>query len=142
MKIFKIARNFITAVTLVIFAPNNIQAQEGGGFLAGTLRDLLIITGAGVGGAVLGLSTLSFVDEPSKNMKNIVNGGSIGIMIGVGIVIFGHAGKSKLLYDSASILQDAHKTNDFFEENKLFAETSRKNSNHNLPYYLAYKFSF
>ena len=144
MRIFKRARDFITATTLftlVTFASTNVKAQEGvGGFFGGALRDLLIITGAGVGGCVIGLSTLSFVDEPGDNMKNIVNGGAIGVMIGVGVVIFGHAGKSKILYDSALI--DSDKTKDFFEASRLFAETNKKSFGRNPPLYFNYKFTF
>ena len=61
-------------------------------------------------------------------------------MIGVGVVIFGHAGKSKILYDSALI--DSDKTKDFFEASRLFAETSKKSFGRNPPLYFNYKFTF
>ena len=40
----------------------------------------------GAFGAVLGLSTLSFVDRPSAHLKNIMIGGALGIILGVGYV--------------------------------------------------------
>lgn len=72
------------------------QAEGGGGdFLDESLKDFSIVMGAGVAGAVLGLSTLSFVEEPKDHLKNVAIGGAIGIVIGVGIVIFSQATKSQ-----------------------------------------------
>lgn len=59
-----------------------------------SVRDISVVLGIGVVGAVLGLSTLSFVDSPSKHLKNIAVGGAIGIVVGVGVVIFSQATKS------------------------------------------------
>lgn len=85
---------FITAVILV--NPHTLLAQEStsNGFLDESLQDLTIVLGSGAAGAILGLSTLSFVDEPKDHLKNIAIGGAIGVVIGVGIVIFGQATKS------------------------------------------------
>jgi hypothetical protein len=71
-------------------------------FLSDTKRDLGIVTAAGVGGAVIGLSTLSFVDKPSKNLKNVLIGGAIGIIVGVGIVAYMQATQSSKVYEDAS----------------------------------------
>jgi hypothetical protein len=43
------------------------------------------------GGAILGLSTLSFVDEPGDHLKNILFGGAIGLIIGVAVVAYSQA---------------------------------------------------
>ncbi|MDD4975376.1 MAG: hypothetical protein PHY93_13540 [Bacteriovorax sp.] len=59
-----------------------------------SLRDISTVIGAGAVGAVLGLSTLSFVDSPSEHLKNIAVGGAVGIVIGVGVVIFSQATRS------------------------------------------------
>ena len=67
---------------------------------------LLKVAGLGAFGAVLGLSTLSFVDEPGDHLKNIVTGGAIGIIIGVGLVAFNQATKSKDLYDENASLDN------------------------------------
>jgi hypothetical protein len=50
--------------------------------------DITLVAGTGLGGAVLGLSTLSFEDEPGQHLSHILTGASIGIMIGVAIIIF------------------------------------------------------
>ena len=46
----------------------------------------------GLGGAVLGLSTLSFYGEPEEHISNITTGFALGIL----------AGTSYVIYDSAS----------------------------------------
>lgn len=59
-----------------------------------SLRDISVVLGAGAVGAILGLSTLSFVNSPSKHLKNVAVGGAVGIVIGVGVVIFSQATRS------------------------------------------------
>lgn len=66
-----------------------------------TKRDVLTISGLGLGGAVLGLSTLAFFDEPKKHTKNIAIGGAVGIIIGVGIVAYSHATEGNTYYEEA-----------------------------------------
>ena len=60
-----------------------------------TKSDLLVVVGGGIAGAVLGLSTLSFVDEPKDHTRNIVVGASIGIIVGVAYVALSQANKSR-----------------------------------------------
>ena len=81
------------------------QAQPAGGAGGGegelfeeTKDDILVVTFAGLGGAVLGLSTLSFVEEPKKHTRNIVTGAALGIIIGVGLVAFNQANKSAEMF--------------------------------------------
>lgn len=62
-----------------------------------TKNDILVVVGGGLAGAVLGLSTLSFVDEPKDHTRNILVGASIGIIAGVGYVAFSQANKSRSL---------------------------------------------
>lgn len=47
---------------------------------SGIKTDLQLIFFAGVGGAVLGLSTLSFVDKPANNLNRITFGFSVGVI--------------------------------------------------------------
>jgi hypothetical protein len=68
-----------------------------------SIRDMSIVLGAGAAGAILGLSTLSFVDEPSAHAKNIAVGGAIGIVFGVAVVIFYQASKTNV-YQAQSTL--------------------------------------
>jgi hypothetical protein len=60
-----------------------------------TQGDLLVVVGAGVGGAVLGLSTLSFYETPSKNISNVWTGAALGIIAGVIFVALSHAQKAQ-----------------------------------------------
>lgn len=77
------------------------QAQEAGSEdggtdpLKNTRNDILTVVGAGVGGAVLGLSTLSFVDKPSKHFSNIWTGAAIGVIVGVCFVAYNSAQRSQ-----------------------------------------------
>ena len=60
-----------------------------------TQGDLMAVAGAGVGGAILGLSTLSFYDTPSKHISNVWTGAAIGIIVGVIFVAVTHAQKAQ-----------------------------------------------
>lgn len=90
----------ISLVLVFVAAPSRTLAQDGGGqsLVDQSLRDAMVVAGAGVGGAILGLSTLSFVEEPSEHMKNILVGGAIGIIAGVGLVAYMQATKSETIY--------------------------------------------
>lgn len=86
---------------LIFWGKPAISAIEGpNDFVDDSLMDISIVLGAGLSGAILGLSTLSFVDEPSLHLKNIAVGGSIGVVVGVGIVMFSQASKSSSVIGS------------------------------------------
>jgi hypothetical protein len=68
-------------------------AQDTPDFVKNTQQDILLVGAAGAGGAVLGLSTLSFYDTPSKHISNIWTGAAIGIIAGVIIVAYNSAQK-------------------------------------------------
>ena len=89
---------FITSILLVFSQPTATLAKDEApnALVDDSIRDMSIVIGAGAAGAVLGLSTLSFVDEPSKHMKNIAVGGAIGVVIGVAAVIFYQASKTTI----------------------------------------------
>lgn len=70
------------------------QSKSDSDILDDSVKDISVVLAAGAAGAVLGLSTLSFVEHPSDHMKNIAVGGAIGIVIGVGYVIFSQATRS------------------------------------------------
>jgi hypothetical protein len=76
------------------------ETEETSAFVDDSIKDMSIVLGVGAGGAILGLSTLSFVEEPSKHLKNITVGGAIGIVIGVGIVMFSQATRSSSVIGS------------------------------------------
>lgn len=70
-----------------------VQAQEED-FIKSTQNDIMLIAGAGAAGAILGLSTLSFVDKPSKHVSNIWTGAAIGVIVGVVFVAYTSAQKN------------------------------------------------
>jgi apolipoprotein N-acyltransferase len=91
---------FIFSVALT---PIRVFAQQGANTLVDqSVQDAIIVGAAGVGGAILGLSTLSFVEEPKNHLKNILVGGAIGIIVGVGIVAYSQATKSESIYKQSA----------------------------------------
>jgi hypothetical protein len=93
----------IFALVVCIFSKTSFaQSDEDlDGLVADTKSDILVVVGGGLAGAVLGLSTLSFVDEPKDHTRNILVGASIGIIAGVAAVAFNQASKSRdLIYGS------------------------------------------
>lgn len=86
-----------TLLSLQIFLAaavvNPAFAQDEDDIVKSTQQDLILVGAAGVGGAVLGLSTLSFVDKPSKHVSNIWTGAALGIIAGVIFVAYNSAAK-------------------------------------------------
>ncbi len=85
----------LTLILSLLFSTLTYGAEEqSSGIVDDSIRDFSIVVGSGAAGAVLGLSTLSFVDEPSKHFKNVAVGGAIGIVMGVVIVVVSQASRS------------------------------------------------
>lgn len=94
---------FIAIVAMNISIGTSFAQSEGGlgGIVDDTKQDVLLVLGGGLAGAVLGLSTLSFVEEPKEHTRNILVGASIGIIAGVALVAFKQANKSRdLIYST------------------------------------------
>ena len=74
---------------------NPAQAQENDedDIIKNSQNDIMIVGAAGVGGAILGLSTLSFVERPSKHIANVWTGAALGIVAGVVFVAYNSAQK-------------------------------------------------
>lgn len=95
---------FVTLILLVIQPTATLAKDEApNGLVDDSIRDMSIVFGTGLAGAVLGLSTLSFVDEPSKHTKNIAVGGAIGIVIGVAAVVFYQASKTTISQEQQAL---------------------------------------
>jgi hypothetical protein len=76
-----------------VFSP--VHAQEADDdIIKNTQNDIMLVAGAGAAGAVLGLSTLSFVETPSKHISNIWTGAAIGVIVGVVVVAYNSAQKN------------------------------------------------
>lgn len=96
-KVFSVVLLSLTLITLtpsMTFAADDTQAP---GLIDDSIRDMTIVLGSGAVGAILGLSTLSFVEHPSDHWKNVAIGGAIGIVVGVGAVIFNTASRSSTM---------------------------------------------
>ena len=103
----KLRMTILTILATLMLSMSNTYAQDGKSSteaLDGPLTDLYVVLGAGAAGAVLGLSTLSFVDQPTKKFKNVSMGAALGIIAGVGIVVYNQATRaSSEIYSSEAI---------------------------------------
>lgn len=68
-------------------------AQQEDDLMKNTQNDIQLVAAAGAGGAILGLSTLSFYDKASQHISNVWTGASIGIIAGVIFVAYSSAQK-------------------------------------------------
>jgi VIT1/CCC1 family predicted Fe2+/Mn2+ transporter len=83
----------LIALHLFIFSGISTASAQSDDLIKSTQEDILLVVGAGAAGAVLGLSTLSFVDKPSQHISNIWTGAALGIIAGVVIVAYNSAQK-------------------------------------------------
>lgn len=90
----------LLSIQFLILSP--AWAQQEDDFVKNTQNDLMIVAGAGAAGAIIGLSTLSFVDKPSKHVANIYTGAAIGVIVGVIFVAYNSAqrGSEELISSS------------------------------------------
>jgi hypothetical protein len=70
------------------FAQNSTPQEEKTKTVSGPRKQLATIIFAGLGGAVLGLSTLSFYGRPQDNLSNIAIGFAVGVITGTAIVTY------------------------------------------------------
>lgn len=132
---------------IILFGFSNAGlAQDNSGdmdqLVSDSKNDLLVVVSGGLAGAILGLSTLSFVEEPKEHTRNILVGASIGIIAGVGYVAFSQANKSRdLLYGPQSYRSDS----DFgtFARKSWHGESVNKNDSAVLaPLQVGYSFNY
>jgi hypothetical protein len=102
---FNLTKKFLTFMVSAVILVNPIQGfgqdSKSMGVLDESLEDLSIVLGSGAVGAILGLSTLSFAEVPKDKVQNIAIGGAVGIVFGVGMVIFNQAAKSSSIITEA-----------------------------------------
>ncbi len=72
-----------------------------------TVSDVGLVVGAGAGGALIGLSTLSFYEKPKEHWKNITIGGAIGVILGVAAVVYIQATRTSTIEDEAEEEEEA-----------------------------------
>jgi hypothetical protein len=80
------------------------QDQADNDVLQESMRDFKTVAFAAAGGALLGISTLSFDSHPSRNFRTVFFvGGSIGVGIGVAVVFYQQAMKSRSTLPQAEL---------------------------------------
>lgn len=102
---------------------NPAFAQSEDDFVKSTQNDIMLVGAAGAAGAVLGLSTLSFVDKPSKHISNIWTGAALGVIAGV---IF-------VAYNSAQRGSEELQSSKDFDSSERFAWHSLNTENLTMP---------
>jgi hypothetical protein len=82
------------------FAQNNTSRsdQKTRSAMGGPRRQLATILFTGLGGAILGLSTLSFYGRPQDKLNNIAVGFAVGIIAGTTYVTYRAATDPSVLY--------------------------------------------
>lgn len=87
--------SFVLSLNFLFFvlSSNTAFAQDSDDIIKNTQNDILIVASAGAAGAILGLSTLSFVDKPSQHISNVWTGAAIGVIAGVVFVAYNSAQK-------------------------------------------------
>lgn len=76
-----LALSMVAIMTLGVLFSSTSQAQENQ--FSGVRRNLATILFCGLGGAVLGISTLSFYGQPQEHIGNITTGLALGTIAGV-----------------------------------------------------------
>ena len=85
-------KKWLAKIIILQLLTLNLAFAEGeDDIIKNTQNDIYLVAGAGAGGALLGLSTLSFYDKPSKHIPNIWTGAAIGIIAGVVFVAYSSA---------------------------------------------------
>jgi hypothetical protein len=90
---------FLAGITLPQSAFAQAQATQEKAELTGTRKQLATIVFAGLAGAILGLSTLSFYGRPQEHLSNIAVGFALGVIGGAIMTTYKVATKPYEVYD-------------------------------------------
>ncbi len=93
------------------------NAEGTSSYSSGPKQQLATIIFAGLAGAILGLSTLSFYGRPQDKLSNIAIGFAVGIIGGTVHTTYKTATQPYQLYDEASIIDEER----MFEMESQFA---------------------
>lgn len=94
-------RVIIPAVLTLTIASQSLAqgvGEQRSSTLSGPRKQLATIVFSGLGGAVLGLSTLSFYGRPQEKLSNIVIGFAFGVFAGTAYVTYRAAKNPRELY--------------------------------------------
>ena len=135
----------IVSISLVYSTSINAQTNNDNSdnIIQESVNDFVTVGALGGVGFVLGLSTLSFVDEPTDHLKNLWVGFAIGMIAGVGVVAWKQANKSQQDIYQQGLNQrffDTKKRIAWHNEviNELRSDTSTQDE----PLQLQYQFKF
>ena len=112
------------------------QGEQKGNALSGPRKQLATIVFAGLGGAVLGLSTLSFYGRPQDNLRNIAIGFAMGIMVGTMLVTYKATTNPQELYGGVAPMPNSERALAAFSEGPLHPVPE------NVPLQASWKFNF
>lgn len=103
-KILKLVLTFAVLAATPIPATAQVGGSQGltqqeRSELTGTRKQLATIVFAGLAGAILGLSTLSFYGRPQEHLTNIAIGGALGVIAGASFTTYKAATKPYEVYD-------------------------------------------
>jgi len=97
---------FLSLLITSLYSPLGQAEVNDSKLLEDSINDMYVVAGSGVGGAIIGLSTLSFVSEPGDHLKNILVGAALGVIGGVAFVGYSTANKGRdMYYDGAYNLE-------------------------------------
>lgn len=102
---FKLQIVVLVFLTLSLSLPSYAQypqsnAQNEAGLTSGPRKQLAVIVFAGLAGAIMGLSTLSFYGRPQDHLSNIAVGFAVGIIIGTSYTTYKAATQPYEFYNS------------------------------------------
>lgn len=99
--------------------------------VGGPRRQLATILFAGLGGSILGLSTLSFYGRPQDKLQNIAIGFAVGIIAGTAYVTYKAANNPRELYGT-----------DYVPELERIAQSQQLRATDPAPLSASYTFDF
>lgn len=109
-------KSLLLLTIVFIFCSGRSFAQEGKPVYGDPMQDVTIVGACTIGGAILGLSTLPFTEEPGDHLKNIVVGGAIGLIVGVAVVAYNQANVTQSSY---SLYKTPESPKEFFGHTRV-----------------------
>lgn len=117
--------SLILAVSLLLIGSLS-QAQSG----KSVKRGVATVLFSTLGGAILGLSTLSFYGDPEEHTGNITTGALLGAIAGAGYIAYDSSRPIEKTYDYSQALDSD------FKNRKTFASVAK------VPVLVSYQFEF
>lgn len=115
---------------VLILFQSTVFAQSEGSDGSSFKEKMATVIFCGLGGAVIGLSTLSFYGEPQKHIGNISTGFALGLVTGSVYLLY----QNTSVFDSQSLYQEVQN-----KENLLVAGEFSKSSSV-VPYVMTFQF--